>query len=89
MVKHPKHSVLLVASAFGLTALLVAGVLSLRPVAAEAQSMQTVPACQCSAPTSILNMSTTIAQCLCGSATCVISQDNGPGKGTNLMQCVK
>ena len=89
MVHHPKRSTLLAASALGLTALLVAGVLTLRPAPAEAQSMPTVPACQCSAPTSILNMATTVAQCLCGNATCVISQDNGAGKGGNLMQCVR
>ena len=89
MVNHPKRSVLLAASALGLTALVIAGVLAVRPVPAEAQSMPTVPACQCSAPTSIPNMATTVAQCLCGNATCVISQDNGPGKGGNLMQCVR
>ena len=89
MLKYPKRSALLMASALGLTALAVVGLLALRPTPAEAQSMPTVPACQCSAPTSILNMSTTVAQCLCGNATCVISQDNGPGKGGNLMQCVR
>ena len=89
MLKHPKRSVFLVASALALAALVIAGTLALRPVPAEAQSMSTVPACQCSAPTSILNMATTVAQCLCGNATCVISQDNGPGKGGNLMQCVR
>ena len=89
MVNHPKRSILLAASALGLAALVVASVLALRPAPAEAQSMPTVPACQCSAPTSILNMANTVAQCLCGNATCVISQDNGPGKGGNLMQCVR
>jgi hypothetical protein len=89
MLQHSKRSAWLVASALGLTALVVAGALALRPAPAKAQSMPTVPACQCSAPTSILNMSTTVAQCLCGNATCVISQDNGPGKGGNLMQCVR
>jgi hypothetical protein len=89
VLKHSKRSAWLVASALGVTALAVAGVLALRPAPAEAQGIQSVPACQCSAPISILNLSTTITQCLCGSATCVISQDNGPGKGGNLMQCVR
>lgn len=89
MLKDPRRSAVMLASALGLTALVAAGVLALRPAPATAQSMPTVPACQCSVPTSILNMSTTVAQCLCGNATCVISQDNGPAKGGNLMQCVR
>ena len=85
-----KHYTLLAALALGLAALLAFAVLALRPATAQAQSTLSVPACQCSAPTSILTMSTTVAQCLCGSATCVISQETGSGKGsTNLMQCVK
>ena len=80
---------LLAAAAVAMAALFWAAVLSLRPGPAEAQIMQSVPACQCSSPTSILALSTTVVQCLCGNATCVISQEGTPGKAVNLMQCVR
>ncbi len=86
MVARTKRYRLIAATALAIAALFWAAVLSLRPGPAEAQIMQNVPACQCSAPTSILALSTTVVQCLCGNATCVISQD---GKAANLMQCVR
>ena len=86
---HLKHYALLAASLFGLAALLTLGLLSLRAGPAEAQNILAVPACQCSVPTSILNTSTTLVHCLCGSSSCVISQETGAGRGSNLMQCVK
>ena len=88
MFSRPKNATLLIATV-AVAALLTAGGLSLRTGPAQAQGVLTVPACQCSAPASILNMSTMVVQCLCGNATCVISQESGPGKGGNLMQCVR
>ena len=90
MPQRQKHYILMAAAGLGVAALLAMGLLALRPIPAQAQGSLSVPACQCSAPTSILNMSTSVAQCLCGNATCVISQETGSGKsGTNLMQCVR
>ena len=89
MFARTKRFSLLAFAAVTATALVGAAVLGLRSGPAEAQIMQSVPACQCSAPTSILAMSTTVVQCLCGNATCVISQEGAPGKAVNLMQCVR
>ncbi len=65
------------------------GLLGPRWGQAEAQSVMSAPACQCSAPTSIASLSTNVVHCLCGGMSCVISEHAGQGKGSNLMQCVK
>ena len=79
---------LLATTVLGLAAI-AAAVLGLRPGQAEAQSIMAAPGCQCSAPTSIPGISTNVVHCLCGSMSCVISEHTGPGKNTNLMQCVR
>lgn len=56
---------------------------------AQTQGVMSAPACQCSAPTVIPGMSTTIVHCLCGGVACVITEHTGPGKNGNLLQCVK
>lgn len=79
---------LLATTVLGVAAI-AAAVLGLRPGQAEAQSVMAAPACQCSAPTAIAGISTNVVHCLCGSMSCVISEHTGPGKNTNLMQCVR
>lgn len=68
---------------------LALALLGLRWGHAEAQGVMSVPACQCSAPTSIPSMSTNVVHCLCGSMSCVVSENTSQGKNSNLMQCVK
>jgi hypothetical protein len=56
---------------------------------AQAQGMMSAPACQCSTPTVIGSMSSSVVHCLCGGMSCVVSEHKEQGKNTNLMQCVK
>jgi hypothetical protein len=56
---------------------------------AEAQSLMSVPACQCSPTTPVAGISTTLVHCICGGISCVITEHKEQGKNTNLMQCVK
>ena len=65
------------------------GLLALRGGQAGAQGVMSAPACQCSVPTAIPGLSSTVVHCLCGGISCVVSEHTGPGKNTNLMQCVK
>lgn len=56
---------------------------------AEAQGVMTAPACQCSAPTSVPGLGTTVAQCLCTGVTCVLAAPTSSNGPATLMQCVK
>ena len=86
----PTHPRLFAAAALGSVAVVAAiAVLGLRPGQAEAQGVMAAPACQCSVATAIPGISTNVVHCLCGSMSCVISEHTGPGKNTNLMQCVR
>ncbi|MEO8856902.1 MAG: hypothetical protein ABI343_07905 [Burkholderiaceae bacterium] len=84
-----KHFTLWAAAAFALVVLAGFAMLALRSPPAEAQSMPGVPACQCSAPTSILNMSTTLAHCVCGGVSCIVAEQSSQKTGPSVMQCVK
>ena len=70
-------------------AVLLLGLMALRGGKAEAQGVMSAPACQCSATTAIPGLSSTVVHCVCGGMSCVVSEHTGPGKNTNLMQCVK
>ena len=77
------------AAAIATAAILLLGLMALRGDRAQAQSVMSVPACQCSAPTVLPGLSSTVVHCVCGGISCVVSEHTGPGKSTNLMQCVK
>lgn len=77
------------AAAIATAAILLLGLLALRGDRAQAQGVMSVPACQCSAPTVLPGLSSTVVHCVCGGISCVVSEHTGPGKSTNLMQCVK
>lgn len=77
------------AAAIATAAILLLGLLALRADRAQAQGVMSVPACQCSAPTVLPGLSSTVVHCVCGGISCVVSEHTGPGKSTNLMQCVK
>ena len=77
------------AAALITTAVLLLGLLALRGDRAQAQGVMSVPACLCSAPTALPGLSSTVVHCVCGGMSCVVSEHTGPGKSTNLMQCVK
>ena len=76
-------------AAVATAAILLLGLLALRGDRAQAQGVMSVPACQCSAPTALPGLSSTVVHCVCGGMSCVVSEHTGPGKSTNLMQCVK
>ncbi|WP_162910205.1 hypothetical protein [Azohydromonas sediminis] len=59
---------------------------SAAPAGAQALGLGAPPACQCSAPVPVANLSLQVVHCLCGGASCVISQHAG---GAHQMQCVK
>ncbi len=82
----PRHLAAIILAAM---ALLLLALLGPRWSQAQAQGAMTAPACQCSAATAIPAMSTNVVHCLCGGISCVVSEHTGPGKNTNLMQCVK
>ncbi len=77
------------AAAIATAAILLLGLLALRGDRAQAQGVMSVPACQCSPATALPGMSSTVVHCVCGGISCVVSEHTGPGKSTNLMQCVK
>ena len=79
----------LATAAVATSALVLLGLLALRGDRAQAQGVMSVPACQCSAPTALPGLSGTVVHCVCGGISCVVSEHTGPGKSTNLMQCVK
>lgn len=53
---------------------------------AEAQNLMSAPACQCSAATTIPELSAKVVHCLCGGMACVVSEHRN---GTPLLQCVR
>ncbi|MCI1190342.1 hypothetical protein MOJ79_00620 [Calidifontimicrobium sp. SYSU G02091] len=59
---------------------------SAAPAGAQALGLGAPPACQCSAPVPVANLSIQVVHCLCGGTSCVISQHAG---GAHQMQCVK
>ncbi len=65
----------------------VLGLLATHGGKAEAQNLLAAPACQCSAPTLIPLISSSVVHCLCGNMSCVIS-DHKDIK-SNLMQCAR
>lgn len=89
MLQRPTHPVSVAAIGLGSIALLLAAILAPPWKHAEAQGVMSAPACQCSAPTALPGISTTIVHCLCGGMSCVITDHTGPGKNSNLLQCVK
>ena len=80
---------LVAAAVLGLGGLALAAALALRPGDAAAQGLMAAPACQCSAPTVIPGLSTSLVHCLCGGMSCVVAEQGPAGKGTGLMQCVR
>ncbi len=90
MPRNLKSMSLRAAGLLGLGTLVVAAAaLVLRGAPAQAQSVMSAPACQCSAPTPISGMSSRIAHCMCGAMSCAITETTEPpGKGS-LMQCVR
>jgi len=78
---------LLATAAAGATAVAFA-ILGLRTGPAAAQPTLAVPACQCSAPSAIPSMSTSVVYCVCGGMSCVIS-DHRAGAPNAQMQCVR
>ena len=79
----------LAATVAGLAATGVIGFFAMQGGKAEAQNMMSAPACQCSAPTLIGSMSSSVVHCVCGGMSCVVSEHKEQGKNTNLMQCVR
>jgi hypothetical protein len=73
----------------GLAAAAMFGLFAVHGGKAEAQGLMSAPACQCSAPTLIASMSSSVVHCLCGGMSCVVSEHKEQGKNTNLMQCVR
>jgi hypothetical protein len=89
MFQRPTRLLTMAAIGLGSTALCLAALLAPPWKHTEAQGVMSAPACQCSAPTAIAGMSTTLVHCLCGGMSCVITEHTGPGKNNNLLQCVK
>ncbi len=89
MLIRPIRYAQLAAILLGSAAVILFALLGLRWGQAEAQGVMSAPACQCSAPTAIPSMSTSVVHCLCGGMSCVVSENTGQGRNSNLMQCVK
>ncbi len=89
MLTRPILSTHLAAILLSSAAVILLALLGLRWGQAEAQGVMSAPACQCSAPTAIPSMSTSVVHCLCGGMSCVLSDNTGQGRNANLMQCVK
>lgn len=89
MLRRPVRFTHLAAIVLSSVLVLLIGLLGLRWGQAEAQGTMSAPACQCSAPTAIASMSTNVVHCLCGGMSCVISENTGQDKSSNLLQCVK
>lgn len=59
---------------------------------AEAQGVMSAPACQCSAPTPIPGIRSTVVHCMCGAMSCAITEYQpgvGASPGTQQMQCTR
>lgn len=89
MFIRPARYALFAATGLGAAAAILVGLFGLQSGRADAQGIMSAPACQCSAPTAIPSMSTSVVHCMCGGMSCVVSEHTGAGKNTNLMQCVK
>jgi len=85
------RSMLLVAAGVLLLFMLTAGGLLLKPSAAQAQNIMAVPACQCSAPTSVLGTGSgpRVVHCVCGALSCAISLPAGTAPESHQLQCMK
>jgi len=90
MLKSFRSLPLRVAGLLALGAIMaIAGALALRGTPAQAQSIMSAPACQCSAPTSVTGMSSRIAHCMCGAMSCAVTEIGEQGAKSSLMQCVR
>lgn len=89
MLKAFRSLPLRVAGLLALGALVVAAALALRGTPAQAQSIMSAPACQCSAPTTTIGMSSRIAHCLCGGMSCAVTETGEPAGRSSLLQCVR
>ena len=78
-----------VAGLLALGAIMAIAALALRGTPAQAQSIMSAPACQCSAPTSITGMSSRIAHCMCGGMSCAVTEIGDQAARSSLMQCVR
>ncbi|RJP68871.1 MAG: hypothetical protein C4535_08570 [Comamonadaceae bacterium] len=90
MSQRPLRGLLIAAIlCFLLVVVLLAG-LPLRPASAQSRNIMAAPACQCSAPTAVVEGGTRLVHCVCGGMSCVISLPPGMGKdGGQQLQCVK
>ena len=89
MFRLSSRHTLAAAAVIGLAGLALAASLALRPGDAGAQGLMAAPACQCSAPTAIPGLSTSLVHCLCGGMSCVVAEQGPAGKGAGLLQCVR
>lgn len=93
MLKLPARATLVAAAVLALAGLAATGFFALHGATAQAQTqargLMSAPTCQCSVPTAIVSMSSSVVHCQCGGMSCVVSEHQGQGKSMNLMQCVR
>ena len=83
------RSTFLAAIAIALAGAVGMALLAMQGGPAQAQGLMSAPACQCSTPTVIGSLSSSVVHCLCGGMSCVVSEHKEQGKNTNLMQCMR
>lgn len=89
MSQRPLRGVLIAAILLFLLVVALLAALPLRPASAQARNIMAAPACQCSAPTPVLEGGTRLVHCVCGGMSCVISVPPSGGKDASQLQCVK
>lgn len=89
MSQRPLRGVLIAAILLFLLVVALLAALPLRPASAQSKNIMEAPACQCSAPTSVVSGGTRLVHCVCGGMSCVMSVPPGGSRDTGQLQCVK
>lgn len=89
MSQRPLRGVLIAAILLFLLVVALLAALPLQPASAQTRNIMAAPACQCSAPTAVVEGGARLVHCVCGGMSCVISLPPGGGKDASQLQCVK
>jgi hypothetical protein len=89
MSQRPLRGVLIAAILLFLLAVVLLAALPRQPASAQTRNVTQAPACQCSAPTAVVEGGARLVHCVCGGMSCVISLPPGNSRDASQLQCVK
>lgn len=89
MFQRPLRGVLIAATLLFVLVVTLLAALPLQPATAQTRDIMAAPACQCSAPTKLVQGGPSLVHCVCSGMSCVMSLPASGGKDTSQLQCVR